>query len=394
MDSAIVLAAGEGRRLRPLTEHRPKPMLPAANRPILEYVLDALVGAGIEDVHLVVGYERDRVRSHFGPTYGDAALTYHVQEKQLGTGHAVLQARNAVDGAFLVVNGDEVLDEGTVSAVVEAHTEPGSATLAVVESNRAPEYGAVRMRGDEVTAFAERPGSGRYRLLNRGVYAFDASFFETVASIPRREGELPLTDAFSGLVADGNVRGVRTDGIWSAVTYPWDLLSVTSDVLSHELVDKPKAGDRVYVDDTARIHEDATLRGPVVVGPDSVVGPQAVVGPDTALGRNVTVGAGSVVERSVFDTGTRTGPNVTLVGTVTGQAVEFEAGVTATGGPADVRVGNTIHEDIDFGCLVADWATVGGGATVEPGVLIGPDTEIQTGTYVSRNVGGNTTVTR
>jgi len=78
----VVLAAGEGFRLRPLTKYRPKPMLPAGNRPILEHVLDALVDAGITDLHLVVGHERDRVQNHFGSNHRDASITYHVQDKQ------------------------------------------------------------------------------------------------------------------------------------------------------------------------------------------------------------------------------------------------------------------------------------------------------------------------
>ena len=90
--SAIVLAAGEGKRLRPLTKHRPKPMLPAATKPILEHVFDALIDAGVTDITVVVGYKRTRVQSHFGPTYRNVPLQYVTQRKQLGSGHALLAA--------------------------------------------------------------------------------------------------------------------------------------------------------------------------------------------------------------------------------------------------------------------------------------------------------------
>ncbi|MBO4249570.1 nucleotidyltransferase family protein, partial [Halomicrobium sp. IBSBa] len=103
IDTAVVLAAGEGTRLRPLTRNRPKPMLPAANRPILEHVFDALVEAGIEKLVAVVGYKRDRVQDHFGPTYRGVPISYVSQTKQLGSGHALLQARSAVDGPVLVM---------------------------------------------------------------------------------------------------------------------------------------------------------------------------------------------------------------------------------------------------------------------------------------------------
>src|SRR6056297_683552 len=90
--SAVVLAAGEGIRLRPLTANRPKPMLPAGTRPILEHVLNALIDASVDDIHLVVGYQADRVRSHFGPAYRGVPISYHTQTNQLGSGHALLQA--------------------------------------------------------------------------------------------------------------------------------------------------------------------------------------------------------------------------------------------------------------------------------------------------------------
>jgi len=384
LDSAVVLAAGEGTRLRPLTKHRPKPLLPAANRPILAYVLDALVDAGIDDLHLVVGYQRDRVQDHVGPTYRGRTVTYHVQEKQLGTGHAVLQARDAIDRDFLVVNGDEVVTAAMVEAVMDAHSATDAATLGVVESDRAAEYGAVRLDGDRIAELVERPEDDSYRLLNAGIYACGPSLLVDIESTERRAGERHLTDAIADQIRAGNtVRGVRIEGLWSTATYPWDLLTVARDLLASGHVDEPERSEGVYVDETASVHGDATLRAPVVVGPDAVIGPGAVVGPDTALGRNTTVDAGAVVEGSVLDIDTQIGSNATVVDAVTGQAVTVGPGATVPGGEADVRVGTTIHEDWRLGCIAADRATIGGGATVEPGTLIGPDARVGAGAYAS-----------
>jgi len=382
LDSAVVLAAGEGTRLRPLTKHRPKPLLPAANRPILSYVLDALIDAGVDDLHLVVGYQRDRVQDHVGPTYRGRTVTYHVQEKQLGTGHAVLQARDAIDADFLVVNGDEVVTAGMVEAVVDAHSTSDAATLGVVESDRAAEYGAVSLDGDRITELVERPDDDSYRLLNAGIYACGPSLFADIESTGRRAGELYLTDAIADQIREGNaVRGVRIEGLWSTATYPWDLLTVARDLLAIGHVDEPERSRGVYVDETASVHDDATLRAPVVVGPDAAIGPGAVVGPDTALGRTTTVESGAVVDGSVLDIDTRVGANATVVDAVTGQGVTVGPGAAIPGGEADVRVGTTVHEGRRLGCIVADRATVGGGATVAPGTLIGPDARVATGAY-------------
>jgi len=382
LDSAVVLAAGEGTRLRPLTKHRPKPLLPAANRPILSYVLDALVDAGVDDLHLVVGYQRDRVQDHVGPTYRGRTVTYHVQEKQLGTGHAVLQARDAIDADFLVVNGDEVVTAAMVEAVMDAHSTADAATLGVVESDRAAEYGAVSLDGDRIVELVERPDDDTYRLLNAGIYACGPSLLGDIESTARRAGERHLTDAIADRIRGGNaVRGVRIEGLWSTATYPWDLLTVARDLLAVGQVDEPERAPGIYVDETARVHDDATLRAPVVVGPDAVVGPGAVVGPDSALGRNVTVGSGAVVEGSVLDIDTRVGANATVVDAVTGQGVTVGPGATIPGGEADVRVGTTIHEDRRLGCIAADRADVGGGATVAPGSLLGPGVRVAAGAY-------------
>ncbi|GAA0193380.1 sugar phosphate nucleotidyltransferase [Halobaculum roseum] len=393
IDSAVVLAAGEGQRLRPLTKYRPKPMLPAANRPILEYVFDALIDAGVDDLHVVVGYEGDRVQNHFGPTYRNRTIKYHTQQKQLGSGHALLQARDALNGDFLVVNGDEVVDTETIEAVVDAHSAEDICTLAVVESAEAPMYGAVTLDESTVTELIEKPGTGSYRLLNTGVYALGPSFFSTVENVERTDGELALTDGIADVIdRGGHVRGVMADGLHSEVTYPWDLTALASTLLADGRVDEPEAAPGVYVADSASIAETADLYGPVVIGSDTVIEPGAVVGPDAAIGPNTTIEAGAVVRRSVLDTDTRVGANATLVDSITGQGAEIGAGSTAPGGPADVRVGDRVHENERLGCVLADRARLGGGATVSPGLLVGPGADIGAGVTLRRNVGEDTEV--
>ena len=278
--SAVVLAAGEGIRLRPLTANRPKPMLPAGTRPILEHVLNALIDAGVDDIHLVVGYQANRVRSYFGSTYRDVPITYHNQTNQLGSGHALLQARDGPDGPFLLVNGDQIIDYRIVEAVSEAHGD-AAATLAVVEGPEAVDYGAVHLDGSEVTELIEQPASGEFRLFNAGVYAFTEQIFETLETLSVERGELPLTDAIQQLITDEDhsVGGVRTDHFWMDATHPWDLLSLSRELLSRGWVDAPAVDTDIYVAESAHVHPDATLVGPVVVDSDAVIEAGAVVGP-------------------------------------------------------------------------------------------------------------------
>ena len=407
--TAVVLAAGEGTRLRPLTRNRPKPMLPAANRPILEHVCDALVEAGVDRLALIVGYRRERVQEHFGPSYRGVPVEYVVQDKQLGSGHALLQAQETVDGSLLVVNGDRLVAAESVAAVRDALAEDDArAALAVIERADASQYGAVRLRGRDIERIVEKPDSDEFRLINAGVYAFDASVFEAIEATPRTDGELALTDTIARLVDAERVRGVRTEGLWVDATYPWDLLEVASEVLARGRVAGPdrtdggleRAGsveeraDGVWVDPSARVAEAATLRPPVVVGADCELAPSAVVGPDAALGRNVTVGANATVERAVLDADTRVGAGSTLLDAVLGQGVRLGAVTAVTGGPGDVRVGREVYEDQRLGAVLADRVRARGGVSFAPGTLVGPEATIATGAHVEGTVPGGAEVVR
>jgi glucose-1-phosphate thymidylyltransferase len=395
VQTAVVLAAGEGTRLRPLTRNRPKPMLPAANSPILEHVLNALVEAGIERLVLVVGYQRRRVQEHFGPSYRGCPITYVHQKKQLGTGHALLQARDAVDGSVLVANGDHLIEADSVEAVIDLfEAETPSAAMAVIERDDAEKYGAVRLDGSTIETLVEKPDSDAFRLINAGIYAFDEAIFEAIEETPRQAGELALTETLERIVADGRTRGVRVDGLWVDATYPWDLLEVASSGLEAGRVEEPKRETGVWVADTARVHDDATLRPPVVIGADCEVGPGAVIGPTVALGENSTVEANATIERGVIETDSRVGHGATIVDAVFGQRVRVGADVTIPGGPGTVRVGNEVFERQRLGAVLADGVTVGGAATFEPGALVGPDAEIGASTHVRGQIAEGAEVVR
>ena len=394
LSSAVVLAAGEGVRLRPLTANRPKPMLPAGTRPILEHVLNALIDSGVDDIHLVVGYQANRVRSHFGPTYREVPITYHTQTNQLGSGHALLQARNGPEGSFLLVNGDQIVDHRIVEAVGEAHAD--AATLAVVEGPEAADYGAVSVDGEAVTELVEQPASGEFRLFNAGVYAFTQRIFEELDSLSVKRGELPLTDAIQRLIEaeDHDVSAVRTDRFWMDATHPWDLLSLSRELLTRGWVDVPATDTDIYVDDTAHVHPEATLVGPVVVDSDAVVEAGAVVGPYAAIGSSTSVGAGSVLRDVVVDTDTTIGPNTTAVEVVAGQGCEVGAGLTAGGGPADVVLDGEVYSDVDLGGVLADRVDAGGSVTLEPGALVGPDAQVDDGVVVRDRIEAGSEVVR
>ncbi|WP_122089250.1 sugar phosphate nucleotidyltransferase [Halalkalicoccus subterraneus] len=390
--SAVVLAAGEGVRLRPLTRHRPKPMLPAANKPILAYVLDGLIEAGVSDITVVVGYGRTRVQDHFGPTYRNVPLTYVRQRKQLGSGHALLSVEQRFEDEepFLVVYGDQILDSGIVRAVMEETTGDAAATIGVLDHNRVEHYGGVIMDDGRAVELVERPSDERKYRLNAGVYGFRSDIFEAIRNADPREGEHSLIDALSWLIeSEATVRGTITDGLWVDATYPWDLLDVIRDLTEAGLLG---ASREERIDDSASVHETAVVRDPVVIGPDTEVGPGAVLGPYTSLGENVTVESGAVVEESLIDSDTRVGPNATLVDCITGQGVSIGPASTVPGGPGDVRIGDRVFERERLGAVIADRVRVGGGAVFEPGTMVGFDATVRTGARIDGPIAEGTEV--
>lgn len=392
VDTGVVLAAGEGTRLRPMTHNRPKPMLPAANRPILEHVLDALVDAGVSELVLVVGYKRDRVQDHVGPTYRGVPVEYVVQEKQLGSGHALLQAREAVSGPLLVANGDRIVDDGMTRAVAEAFE--GGTTLGVIREHNPGRYGSIEVEGDRVVALVENPAEPEFGFVNAGIYAFAETVFDRLEATPRTDGTLPITDTVLREIESDAVRAVEVSGLWADATYPWDLLYLTRRLLEEGRVSGTERHPGVYVSPSARVHETATLQSPVVVGEDCEVGAGAVVGPNVALGRNVTVGANATVVGSVVDTDTRVGVGSTLAQTVTGENVDFGAGTVVPGGPGDVILEDRVFRDRDLGAVFADRVRTGGRVAADPGTLVGPGARLRTGVTVSGRVGAGAEVTR
>jgi glucose-1-phosphate thymidylyltransferase len=359
------------------------------------HVLNALIDAGVDDVDLVVGYQANRVRSHFGSTYRGVPVTYHTQANQLGSGHALLQARDGPEGPFLLVNGDQIIDHRIVEAVSEAHAD-ATATLSVVEGSEAVDYGAVHLDGNEVTELIEQPASGEFRLFNAGVYAFTEQIFETLEALSVERGELPLTDAIQQLITnkEHTVGGVRTDHFWMDATHPWDLLSLSRELLSRGWVDVPPVDTNIYVAESAHVHPDATLVGPVVVDSDVVIEAGTVVGPYAAIGASATIGSGSVLSDVVIDTDTAIGPNTTAIELVAGQGCSIGAGLTAGGGPADVVLDNQVYSDVELGGVIADRAEIGGGATLEPGALIGPEATIGAGVVVRGHIDAGSEVVR
>lgn len=370
---AVVLAGGEGRSLRPLTTYQPKPMLPVANRPIVEYVFDALRESGIEHATVVVGHGSDRIQTRFGDEYRGLSLSYVHQRIRLGSGHALVQAVDHVDSPFLVVNGDTIVDAGVITQTIDRYVATDAvATLAVAHSDTPEEYGVVITDRGVIADIDEHPTETRGYLVNVGVYVFTDAIFDALDRTDPRRGKLQLTDAIENL--DGPVTSVFVTDGWLDPATPWRLLSVTGELLSRS--------NEVAVADSAKVHESVVIDGPAVIGPDCELAAGVVVCGGSCLQANVRVGPGSIVDHSLVFTDARIGGSVCLRDSVVGTGCEIGAGTVSPGGRADVTIEGRLFADRRVGSVVADRAIVGPNATLLPGSSVGAHAIVGPGVVV------------
>lgn len=384
---AVVFAAGEGRRLRPLTVNRPKPMLPVANRPILEYIVEALDGAGVDDLVLVVGSNRERVQNYFGDdSRWNLDVSFAIQDHQLGTGHALLAAKAQIDGPFIALNGDRIIDADLIERVWTRHRETGDPAMGVTQVGTPSRYGVVEVDGREVVGIEERPPPEFVRsdFINAGVYAFTPGIFGAIERTAGR-GERTVPDALSTLLDDSCIQAVRHRGVWLDISEPWDLLTVNETLLVSR---SPRSGETSTIDGSAVVDDETAL------GVDVAVHPQAAVLSGVALGDNVRVGAGVIVENAVVLPDVTLNRGAIVTDCIVGANTTIGARTTIDGVTTDVVIDDTVYHDVSLGGVVGDNATVGADVTVDPGTIIGNDVTIDRGAAVSGRVDHGSHVVR
>ncbi len=309
---AVVLAAGEGKRLQPLTFTRPKHMIPVVGKPILEHLLSALQDAGVEDVLIVTGYQERQIQTYFndGAKLG-LKLEYAHQAKCLGSGHAISLAEGYVeDDAFLVVYGDLLLAPSIIRSTIQKHDEEGLPVLCVVPVDAPQQYGVVRLQEDRVREIVEKPASTAFgNLANAGVYIFPKRVFDAIKETPKSpRDEVEITETINGMVSKAVEFAANRVGFedWMDIGRPWDLLEANKRLLERcnvgvkgTVEDGVHMKGSVHVEEEARLRSGAYVEGPVFIGRGSDVGPNCYLRPYTSLGQNVRVGNGCEVKNSL-----------------------------------------------------------------------------------------------
>ncbi len=327
---ALVLAGGEGSRLRPLTHTQAKQLIPIAGQPILFHALDAIADAGIREVGIVLGQTGPEVRAAVGDgSRWDLRVTYIEQEAPLGIAHAVMTAADFVRGApFLLYLGDNVLLEGVQRFVRTFEASPPDAAILLAHVPDPSQLGVVVLEGERVVRLVEKPKEFVSELALVGVYLFDDSILDACATlVPSGRGEYEITEAIQWLVDTGKVvRAEMVDGYWKDTGRPEDLLEANRMLLATRApgidgsLDGSTEVDGTVVVGVGTTVKESRLIGPVVIGAGCEIS-GSTIGPDVSIEEGCVV-LDSTIRDSIVMEGCSVRGVSALEGSVLGRNVD------------------------------------------------------------------------
>ncbi|TGC10577.1 bifunctional sugar-1-phosphate nucleotidylyltransferase/acetyltransferase [Methanolobus halotolerans] len=402
---AIVLAAGEGRRCRPLTLTRSKVMLPVANKPILEHVINALAKNDVKDIILIVGYEKERIMDYFedGIDFG-VKIHYIEQKAQIGTAHAILQARKEIstdDQAFLVVNGDNIIEPETISDLIKGAN--GDATILACKKENVTGYGVIVAEGQRVKKIVEKPQSMVSHLINTGIYLFKPQIFDLIERTPLSTfGEYAITDTLQIMIDEGmEVMMTNTYSDWLDAAFSWDLLKANPIVLG-EFETDIKDGtveEGAIIKGSVSIGKNTTVRsgcyivGPVMIGDNCDIGPNTVILPSTSVGNNVSIASFTSIQNSIIMNDARISTHSTISNSIIGSNTSVESHfITEEKEKMMIDIEGGLYFADKLGTIIGDDTEIGSNVLVKAGMMISPNCRVNSGKIISEALPVNSIV--
>jgi glucose-1-phosphate thymidylyltransferase len=367
---AVILAAGEGKRVRPLTRSRPKVMIPVANRPIIEYVIEALEKNGIREIIVVVGYRKEQVTRYLNQL--DIPIEVVVQQKQLGTAHALKCAESHITGDFLLLPGDNYIDAHSIGRLKEIKN-----AILVKEHPNPSNFGVVLLKDGYVTRIIEKPEHSPSFMVSTGIYSLTKDFFPYIS-------ENDVTDAVSVMLASGKrLQAVIADD-WHDAIYPWDILKMNK----HLLKDLPEALEgsasrhtifqgAIRIGKGTTIGPNTVISGPVIIGSDCEIGPNCCIMPNSSLGSRVKVEPFTCIGNSIIMDDTIIGSHSRIIDTVTGQGCRLSDHTTVVTSASLMDIEGMLIKP-EFGAVLGDQVT-SGPFTIFKNCIVGNNVSIEGG---------------
>lgn len=387
INKAVILAAGEGSRMRPLTFTRPKVMLPIAGKPMLEHLVLAMRESGIREFVLVVGYHEEIIRDYFadGSKWG-IKIQYSSQQEQLGTADAVRKVKSLIQDNFLAANGDIILEQ---EDLVKLLAHEGNA-MSGVELDDVSGLGVVEVKDGYVTQIHEKSATPPTHLANAGLYLFTPEIFEAIDKTKKSpRGEYELTDSIQLLINSGTRVAYHNIGRWLDLSYPWHLLNANEKMLplmqaqvSGEIEPNVVMKGAVSVGKGSLIRSGAYIVGPVMIGENCDIGPNCFIRPCTVIGNNCHIGAGVEIKNSIIMSSSKI-PHLSYVGdSVIGEYCNLGAGTKIANlklNKEQISINGVNTGRRKLGAIIGDHVETGINATINVGSMIGNNTFIGPG---------------
>ncbi len=396
---AVILAAGEGTRLRPFTNSEPKGMLPISNRPILEYVIKALAQNKIRDIVIVVGYHKERIMSYFedGKDF-DVKISYIVQKRRvgkIGTAYALSMAKNKIKDDFILLPGDNLIDAQTVSDAIKGNQKH---KVVIVQSDIPSKYGVVELSSNVVRNIIEKPEEEISNLISTGIYKLPVSIFDDIEKV-MKDGRYDMTSVLQSILAKKKIIAVTTKGTWQDIVYPWDIINVNSMALNNNESHTSGRIERnvtlkgsVSIGKGTIIRSGAYIVGPTKIGEGCEIGPNVTIYPSTSIGNNVRIGPNSVIEHSVIMSDVRIGATCHISNSVIGDGVEIGPQFCSTSRSGNIEMDNELHKVEHIGALIGERTMIGDQVSVIGGTIIGSNCDISSQKIISKEIPDNSSV--
>lgn len=351
----LILSGGKGTRMRPLTYTSAKQLIPVANKPVLQYGIEAIVAAGIEDIAIIVSPETgEEIRQAIGDgSRFRANITYIEQDAPRGLAHAVLTAEPFLrDSPFVMYLGDNLLQHGITPLVEEYRSLDCNSEILLTKVPNPSQFGVAELNGNgRVTRLTEKPPEPKSDLALVGVYMFDRTIFDAAKAIrPSKRGELEITDAIQWLLDNGfSVHPHIVKGWWKDTGKIEDMLEANRTVLDTferdirgKCTGNCQIEGKVVIEEGAQI-SDSVIRGPVIIGADAKID-HAYVGPYTSIGRGCAVERCEIENSIVLENSTITHVDGRIEASLIGK---------------NVKIGRTQKKPVAYRFMVGDNSEVG-----------------------------------
>ena len=390
---AVVLAAGEGKRLRPFTETLPKVMLPVANKPIIRHVVDSLEKTVIDEIIIVVGYKKEVIMEYF-KDYSKTRISFVTQDKQLGTAHALFQAKNKIKGSFIVIPGDNIIDTKSISRLIQDKSEY---SLLIKEHSHPSKYGVVFTEKEKLKKIIEKPKDEIGKFISTGIYKFPKSIFKTIEKLAD-DGNYALTSSIDSIIKEKIVNTILADQ-WMDIVYPWDLLSVNETMIRSSKSSKAGTIEKnvvikgnVSIGKDTNIYSGCYIVGPVVIGEGCEIGPNVCIFPSTSIGDNSVIHPFTEIRNNVIMKNVHIGSNSFITNSVISKGTIINHNFSSSTGKKHAEIEDECKEIDNIGSLIGEDCVIKDHVVIDPGVIVGRKCMISPMKRIRENIESNTKV--